>query len=96
MGVAKKGRGKDLQNCSTSSKILYGCQLVIPGEKSFLARSATICKINTVWLPTITSIQLSFTIQYQLGSNGSKIEALGLRCPAESPAVKAEDIIQLL
>ena len=54
MGVAKKGRGKDLQNCSTSSKVLYGCQLVISGEKSFLARSATMCKINTVWLPTIT------------------------------------------
>ena len=52
MGVAKKGRGEDFQNCSTSSKVLYGCQLVISGEKSFLARSATICKINTVWLPT--------------------------------------------
>ena len=52
MGVAKKGRGNNFQNCSTSSKVLYGCQLVISGEKSFLARSATICKINTVWLPT--------------------------------------------
>ena len=54
MGVAKKGRGNNFQNCSTSSKVFYGCQLVISGEKSFLARSATICKINTVWLPTIT------------------------------------------
>ena len=54
MGVAKKGRGNNFQNCSTSSKVLYGCQLVISGEKSILARSATICKINTVWLPTIT------------------------------------------
>ena len=42
MGVAKKGRGNNFQNCSTSSKVLYGCQLVISGEKSFLARSATI------------------------------------------------------
>ena len=42
MGVAKKGRGNHFQNCSTSSKVLYGCQLVISGEKSFLARSATI------------------------------------------------------
>ena len=58
MGVAKKGRGKDFQNCSTSSKVLYGYQLVISGEKSFLARSATICKINTVWLPTNTISRL--------------------------------------
>ena len=42
MGVAKKGRGNNFQNCSTSSKVFYGCQLVISGEKSFLARSATI------------------------------------------------------
>ena len=42
MGVAKKGRGNNFQNCSTSSKVLYGCQLVISDEKSFLARSATI------------------------------------------------------
>ena len=42
MGVAKKGRGNNFQNCSTSPKVLYGCQLVISGEKSFLARSATI------------------------------------------------------
>ena len=42
MGVAKKGRGNNFQNCSTSSKVLYGCQLVISGEKSFLARRATI------------------------------------------------------
>ena len=51
MSVAKK----DFHNCSTSSKVLYGCQLVISGEKSFLTRSGTICKIDTVRLPTITS-----------------------------------------
>ena len=70
MGVAKKGRGNNFQNCSTSSKVLYGCQLVISGEKSFLARSATICKINTVWLPTINNL---FNIVY---NNFGRKEAL--------------------
>ena len=46
--MAKKGRGNHFQNCSTSSKVLYGCQLVISGEKSFLARSATIIPFGTL------------------------------------------------
>ena len=50
MGVAKKGRGNNFQNCSTSSKVLYGCQLVILGEKSFLARSATIIPFGPLLL----------------------------------------------
>ena len=48
MGVAKKGRGNNFQNCSTGSKVLYGCQLVISGEKSFLARSATIIPFGSL------------------------------------------------
>ena len=63
MGVAKKGRGNNFQNCSTSSKVLYGCQLVISGEKSILARSATICKINTVWLPTTNRTSNNFFLR---------------------------------
>ena len=56
MGVAKKGRGNHFQNCSTSSKVLYGCQLVISREKSFLARSATIIPFGA--LLELTSLHL--------------------------------------
>ena len=54
MGVAKKGRGNNFQNCSTSSKVLYGCQLVISGEKSFLARSATIIPFGPLLIALFT------------------------------------------
>ena len=50
------GRGHDFDNCSTSSEYWYGSKLVelvvISGVQRFLAKSATICQINNVWLPT--------------------------------------------
>ena len=69
MGVAKKGRGNHFQNCSTSSKVLYGCRLVISGEKSFLARSATKIPFGTLLrIGTLSSDDVHSDLMGQYGT----------------------------